>query len=119
MQKNRLKRAGKNNIERRFYMGWQLTRDEAKIIVADALLSVADFDSSDPSIENFSFARFHDFHTKVFLSKLKMLLLDKKDKGNCYNVALNEGMIKEWKTLADCINYVHTKQERVEIENKL
>ena len=100
-------------------MSWQLTSDEIKVIVLRALLTVADICAPEAEVEKFRFSRFRDFHKKVFLANLRVFLLEKEYKGNCYNVALDEGMLEKWKRIDRCIDYLYENQERIEVEPKL
>ena len=100
-------------------MGWRLSIEEVKDIVIDSLKSVADFDPSDSSILIYPFSHLNDFHKKVFLTKLKYQIINTKKSGNCYNIALDEGMFNDWLTVSGCIEYVYDNQEYVQLQNKI
>ena len=104
-------------------MAWELSRQEVKNIFTTALTRVANFNSSDPELEENTFENFHDFHKIVFLNELKRILNNTfklyKGKQYCYNITLNENIINSWKSFADCIDYIADSQRILHVENNV
>jgi len=92
-----------------------LKKDQIEEIVKIALKEVADFNGD---IKNYEFKHFHEFHKKVFLSKLKGLInksLYYRRDGNTdndryYDVPLSMSLINSWKMMIDCIDYIYDNQ---------
>lgn len=89
-----------------------LKKDQIEEIVKIALKEVADFNGD---IKNYEFKHFHEFHKKMFITKLKELInkgpyYDRT--GNAeyeryYDVPLSMGIVNTWSTLLDCIDYIN------------
>ena len=97
-----------------------LTRNQIKEIVKKALKEVADFTGD---IENYDFKHFHEFHKKVFITKLKSFVNEgpyykrsgETTKDRYYDVPLSIGIFNTWNTITDCINFIydnHTIKKR-------
>ncbi len=92
-----------------------LEKVQIKDMVKEALKEVADFSGE---IDSFEFRHFHEYHKKVFLTKLKELInkspyYDRN--GNIeyeryYDVPLSISVITSWNLISDCINYIFENQ---------
>ncbi len=82
------------------------TREIAKEVVTRALKAVGDYHGDD--IEVVSFNRLFPFAKEVFLRALKREVNSIRLDGRTYfDVPLNEGLFKIWRTVGDCINWVY------------
>ena len=97
-----------------------LKRNQIEEIVKIALKEVADFNGD---IKNYEFKHFHEFHKKVFITKLKEGIYKRpyfdragnEEYERYYDIALSMGLINTWPTILDCIDYIfdnHTVKKR-------
>ena len=100
-----------------------LTRNEVKSIFLNALTRVANFNNSDPDIEENTFTNFHNFHKIVLLTAIKGLMHNRTftyyGKIYCYDITLNENMYNQWATFGDCIDYIENFQLEMEREDNI
>lgn len=89
-----------------------LNKQQIEEIVEKALKQVADFTGD---IKNYEFKHFHEFHKKVFATKLNELInaspyYDRSgntDFDRYYDISLSMNTIDSWQTMLDCINFIH------------
>ncbi|WP_421891376.1 hypothetical protein [Marinoscillum sp.] len=86
-------------------------------IVGPALHKVADFNGD---ITSYPFQHFAEFHKKVFLSALKLFTNahEHPTPNKYYDILLNDSLIDEWSTMADCIQYIYDRHNSKDTANR-
>lgn len=92
-----------------------LKKNQIEEIVKTALKEVADFTGD---IKNYEFKHFHEFHKKMFVTKLKELInkgpyydrAGNTEDARYYDVPLSMGIVNSWKTMLDCIEFIYDNQ---------
>jgi hypothetical protein len=92
-----------------------LSKNQIKDIIQSALKEVADFTGD---IENYNFNHFKEYHKKLFVTKIKELIMkspyyDRNGNSSTdryYDVPFSNSTVNSWRTLDDCINYTFNNQ---------
>ena len=94
-----------------------IDRNTAKETVKRALKEVADFTGD---IENFSFTYFHEFHKKVFINSLKVLVnqipcsdhMGNISNDEYFDIDLSISLLNGWSTIGNTIDYIANNHYR-------